>query len=64
MLINAESFGCYQWLPAVLQKYRGRYPLVEFRLVTLRIENVAHALMNKRIDVAILTQAGRNATFS
>ena len=61
--LGAESFTCYQWLPAVLEKYRGRYPLVEFQLVTRPVENVAHALMNKQIDVAILTQEGRNRHF-
>ena len=61
--LGAESFTCYQWLPAVLQKYRARYPLVEFRLVTQQIENVAHALVSKQIDVAILTQAARNRHF-
>jgi LysR family transcriptional regulator for metE and metH len=58
--LAAECSTCYQWLPGVLRKFRGRYPLIEFQIVTRGIENIAHSLLSKQLDVAILTQGKRN----
>jgi LysR family transcriptional regulator for metE and metH len=58
--LGTECFTCYQWLPAILQRFTGRFPLVEFRLVTQIIENIGQALTSRKVDVAILTQVNRS----
>jgi LysR family transcriptional regulator for metE and metH len=58
--LAADCFSCYQWLPAIAQKFRARYPLIEFRIATEGMENILHSLLNKQLDVAILTQGIRD----
>jgi LysR family transcriptional regulator for metE and metH len=62
--LGAECFTCYQWLPCVLQKFRARYPLIEFRIITEGIENAVHSLLNKQLDVAILSRNIRDRRFN
>jgi len=61
--LAAECSTCYQWLPGVLRKFRGRYPLIELQILTRGVENIAHSLLSKQLDVAILTQGSRNRHF-
>jgi LysR family transcriptional regulator, regulator for metE and metH len=61
--LAAECSTCYQWLPGVLRKFRGRHPLIEFQIVTRGVENIAHSLLSQQLDVAILTQGNRNRHF-
>jgi LysR family transcriptional regulator for metE and metH len=58
--LAAECPACYQWLPGFLQRFRGRYPLIELQLVTRGAEDGAQALLSKRVDVAIVLQEIRN----
>ena len=61
--LAAECSTCYQWLPGVLRKFKRRYPLIEFQIVTRGVENIVHSLLGKQLDVAILTQGNRTRHF-
>ncbi|HXI20355.1 MAG TPA: LysR family transcriptional regulator, partial [Gemmatimonadales bacterium] len=55
--ISTECYTCYHWLPALLQRLRTRTPGIEVQIVADATRAPGAALLEGRIDLAIVTSA-------
>jgi LysR family transcriptional regulator, regulator for metE and metH len=52
--ISTECYTCYHWLPPVLNKFHKRFPRVEISIDAEYTHRPIEALLDGRLDVAIL----------
>lgn len=52
--LSTQCYTCYHWLPGILRKFGKRYPHVEVRIDIGATRNALRALMDGRLDVAII----------
>jgi LysR family transcriptional regulator for metE and metH len=52
--LTTECYTCYHWLPAVLERYRERFPAVDVQIVTEATRQPFQALYDGKIDLGIV----------
>ena len=58
--VSTECYTCYHWLPPLLQKFHGKFSKVEVNIVASATSNPAAALLEGKLDVAIISCPPRN----
>src|SRR6478672_11980591 len=60
--VSTECYTCYHWLPPVLRKFHAKYPKVEVNIDADATADPAAALLEGRLDVAVMSCLPRNKT--
>jgi len=58
--LSTECYTCYHWLPGVLERFRERFPRVDVQVVAEVTRQPIPALLDGRIDLAIVHTAERD----
>ncbi len=58
--LSTECYTCYHWLPPLLQKFHGKFPKVEVNIDAAATAYPASALLEGKLDVAVMTAPPRN----
>ncbi len=58
--LSTECYTCYHWLPPVLNKFHGKFSKVEVNIVASATSNPAAALLEGKLDIAIVSSPPKN----
>ena len=58
--VSTECYTCYHWLPPVLRKFHAKFPKVEVAIDADATADPAAALLEGRLDVAVMSCLPRN----
>jgi LysR family transcriptional regulator for metE and metH len=58
--LSTECYTCYHWLPPLLKKFHGKFPQVEISIDAGATAQPADALLEGKLDVAIMVSPPRN----
>jgi LysR family transcriptional regulator for metE and metH len=58
--ISTECYTVYHWLPPLLRKYRLAHPMVDFQIDASATANPVQALLDGKLDLAVVTGAPRD----
>jgi LysR family transcriptional regulator for metE and metH len=59
--LAVECTTCYHWLPALLEPFHRRFPHVEVRIAAEETHQTAAAVLEGRLDLALVSGAPRHA---
>ncbi len=62
--LSTECYTCYHWLPDILKEFNRKYPGVEVRINIEATHRPIQALVNGKLDLAIVTSAPRDKRLS
>lgn len=54
--IATQCYTCYNWLPPLLKRFGVEYPDIRLEIVTEATNDPAAALLDHRLDIAIMTE--------
>lgn len=58
--VSTACYTCYSWLPPLLGPFHRRFPRVDVEIVPEATRNAADALLERKIDLALLHEARRD----
>ena len=59
--VSTECYTCYHWLPSQIQRFNQKCPRIEVRIVLEATHEAHQALLERKIDVAIVSTRWKNA---
>jgi len=62
--LTTECYTCYHWLPALLTRYRRRFPRVEVRIDVDATHHPMEGLLAGKIDVGLMSSPVRDRRFT
>src|ERR1700722_13098409 len=58
--LSTECYTCYHWLPPILKKFHDKFRKIEISIDAGATANPSDALLEGRLDVAIMSMPPRN----